>query len=133
MITTETGISPPLRPPVPIPAGMLSAKQNSQRRLPAEGAGYEGGWSIPTCGNINTGGAPKLVKVPPMEILTKIYRREGVLKVRTAPAGNMRNISAARVIAAGSVMKEPSSGPSDSQKVASAFEQAPAAPAGEPP
>ena len=65
---------------------------------------------------ITTGGAAKFVITPPMEILTNstpsvtYMNRAGALR----PKNCSRSSNAVSVIAAGSVMNEPSSGPTES-------------------
>ena len=64
---------------------------------------------------INTGGAAKLVSVPPTETLTNSTPRVAYLRRFDAPDAKMRSrsMSAASVIAAGSVINEPSKGTSE--------------------
>jgi len=61
---------------------------------------------------MSTGGAAKGVMVPPMETLTKSAPRVAYLRRVDTGREKMRSdsIMAARVMAAGSVMNEPSSG-----------------------
>jgi hypothetical protein len=61
---------------------------------------------------ISTGGAAKWVRVPPIEMFTKSMPRVAYLRRVDRPwlKKRSRSISAARVIAAGSVMTEPSRG-----------------------
>lgn len=67
---------------------------------------------------INTGGAAKGVKVPPIEILTNrtpkvaYFKRSLTLEENT----ESRNINAASVMAAGSVINEPSNGTTESRR-----------------
>ena len=64
---------------------------------------------------MSTGGAAKWVSVPPTETLTNSTPSVAYLSRLETGAAKMlsRSISAASVIAAGSVMSEPSSGTSD--------------------
>jgi hypothetical protein len=64
---------------------------------------------------ISTGGAAKWVSVPPTDTLTNSTPSVAYFRRFDTPARNTvsRSIRAASVIAAGSVMSEPSSGTSD--------------------
>ena len=64
---------------------------------------------------ISTGGAAKLVSVPPTDTFTNSTPSVAYFRRFDTPAAKMRSrsISAASVIAAGSVINEPSSGTSE--------------------
>ena len=106
-------------------AGSLGAEQQPQdagvdedgdRGTPAEVLQHERDVPVPLAATISTGGAANEVSVPPIETLTKSTPMVAYLsRSDTAvPKTRSRSISAASVIAAGSVMNEPSSGITDS-------------------
>ena len=86
--------------------------QHRDRRLPADYPEHMRGRPAPFEATISTGGAAKLVSVPPIDTLTNSVPSVAYLSFFDTWREKIvsRNISAASVIAAGSVIKDPSSG-----------------------